>query len=352
MQHKLGNYSLGKTIALSLLCSTAILANAATVTFTPIGDVTISTQTKGNGQNGNPDDRRFMGVSDFGHVLAVNKVTGNVFVWDNQITYNLGPKDCDNGSTSEPTHIMNISRDGSNTLWRCTDNGSAKRSIKSEAGYEPAQGPSHWNYYPSDIDTHIASKDGNAVRLAKTWQHNELAVLSLDSGGVWRVTALTAPQLGSGQIEAFSPNGRYVGVRKGYTYYVVNLADQSIADEYTDNYVMSSKIFISNSGKIILSKPGYFFQDSSGDANTRLQHSGHLSTSESTIWTSWTESDRYIDDFVIQNNGNLQGWSNLRAVSISQNGLYITGVGTNSNGEPDKGFLLEIDPTSECTYSY
>ncbi len=350
MQGDLKTLTLKSAISLSVLCAASITATAATVTLTPIDDVTISTQLKGNGQNGNPDDRRFMGVSDHGDVLAVNQDTRNVFVWNNETTYNLGSKDCDSGSTLEPTHLMNISRDGSSAFWRCTDNGQARRMVKSGSEYAVVPGLGFSGYYPNDIDTHIVSKDGNAVKLAKNYRNNQIAVGVLNGNGSWTATPLTAPELGNGEVVAFSPNGRYVGVMSG-TYYVVDLTDQTIVDEYTDPYIYYKKIMISNSGNIIVSQTGKYFQDVSGDASSRLHLSGYYLT-DSTIWTSWSETDRYIDDFVVQNNGNLQGWTDLQAVSISQNGLYIAGVGTNAAGEENKGFLLEIDPTAECVYGY
>lgn len=347
MQSNLKGLTLRSAISLSILCSASMAANSATVTLIPIDDVTISTRTNGNGQNGNPDDRRYMGVSDNGDVLAVNQDTRNVFVWNNETTYNLGSKDCDIGSTLEPTHIMNISRDGSNTLWRCTENGQGRRMVKSGSEYSGVSGLGFSGYYPNDIDMHIASKDGNAVKLTK--KNNQIAVGVLNENGVWTIVPLTAPELGSGNVVAFSPNGRYAGVIWG-SYWVVDLTDQTIVNEDTGWDIFNRKRLISNSGDIIASQTGTHFQDMSGDASSSLHNSAN--PSDSTIWTSWTETNRNIDDFVIQNNGNLQGWTDLQAVSISQNGLYITGVGINGAGESNKGFLLEIDPTAECAYGY
>ena len=136
------------------------------------------------------------------------------------------------------------------------------------------------------------------------------------------------------------------------SYWVVDLTDQTIVNEDAGSDIFNRKRLISNSGDIMVSQTDKHFQDISGDASSSLHNSNNSSFADSTIWTSWTETNRNIDDFVIQNNGNLQGWTDLQAVSISQNGLYITGVGINGAGESNKGFLLEIDPTAECTYGY
>ena len=346
-----------KMITLSILVGSSALAHSTSVVFTPIDNITISTDTSGAGQNGIAADRRFMGVSDNGEVLAVNQDSRTVFVWNNTIIQDLGTKDCDKGSTGEPTHLMNISKDGDHLLWRCTDNGNGKRFVKSEGEYVASYLSVYPYVAPNDKNYYYASKDGNAFALERDSQYPKIAVLN-DNGTSYAATYLTAPELNSGKVESFSPNGQYVGVRSsnGANFYIVDLTDQSMSSIET---VYNTYYFLSNSGQPTEKPSGFTMpfgiQDLSGDGSVTLDRVATsyfpLETSSS-LWTEWTNTSRDIEDFVIQHNGNLNGWTNLQAVSISQNGLYIAGTGTNGAGEEDKGFLIEINAVSECTYGY
>lgn len=367
----------------ALLLAGSAGLQAAIITFTPMDNISVSAPAPNATR-----DSRTMSVSDFGQVMAID-AQENVFVWSEEGYHKLGNHDCDNGHTSEPTNLMNLSGNGEQAVWRCRDNGRPNISKRTDTSYttsvlriggQTITGP--------DLDLHIAAKDGNAFKLAPHRTSYPKAgqpriALQLGATTSYVEQYFTATQLDHGQVMTFSPNGQYVMVNAGADRYLVNLANQSVQPVDAGFGFVH---FISNDGQSILGTTGvcywvcgtsvqrwdakdglstiassngvvwYGAQDSSADASKAIYYEYSFGENLSTRFTPyiWTEEDgsQLFESYLEQNGAYLQGWSELTPLTFSQNGRFIAGVGTNAEGESGKGFLIEVQPDDQCVVPY
>ncbi len=363
-------------LAAASLCSLSTFADATSVTFTPMDNLSIT-----NVAPSKIASTRTMAVTDSGKVMAIDAVE-NVIIWSTADTVLLGNHDCDNGSTAEPTNMVYLSNDAQQALWRCRDNGLTKLSRWNGSDYTTNNvGVSGTSITNPAMNAHIASKDANVFNLdphqVSQPRQGETRVAVQVQTGAFQELYLEDP-VNRGQVQAYSPNGRYAGVSAASGDYIVDLNDLSatlISADFayissvsndgttaagTTNYQCyyycsgQAQIWNAESGSIPLNQDANLVQDMAADGNSALLvHTpfSQGSTPSYYLWTAYSGVTEF-ETFVMQHGGNLNGWSDLKPIAMSQNGLYIVGVGTNANGESDKGFMIEIDPSGECTYTY
>ncbi len=373
----------GHWLAGTMLCCASVTAQATSVTFTPMDDLSIMSSRLNAVQ-----DNRHMAVSNAGEVMAINGAE-QVIVWTPETTHVLGNHDCDNGSTGEPTNLMHISANGSQAMWRCRDNGAPRISLRGEDGYattgirigaQTITGP--------NLDLHISAKDGKVFKLAphRTSYPNQgqpRVALQVGSTTSYVQQYFDAPELDHGDVKGFSANGLYAAVAAGSEQYIVNLSDQTIQPVDAQ---FGTVYFVSNDGKSIIGTTGFCYwvcgtqaqrwhveegltplspatsgtwqgvQDMSANAQAAIFYEYRMgpdftSTEEAYIWTSLSGSSPF-EDFILTHGADLAGWSDLKPLGMSQDGLYVAGVGTNAAGETGKGFLVKIDPTGQCEIQY
>lgn len=84
----------------------------------------------------------------------------------------------------------------------------------------------------------------------------------------------------------------------------------------------------------------------SGDGSTVIGVVGGYSEDKTSyIWDA-AKGKRNLQDVLVQHGFDVQGWSNFAVTDISEDGLKISGWGTNEAGD-DRGFLVNVVP--ECT---
>lgn len=367
---------LTSAISLSLMGASAATL-ATTATFTPFDQVSVKVAS-----NNLFESARYMAISNTGDVITQNESLEIVALHDGEQNV---IDTCAQGDIVG--NKITISGDNEIAFWRCDSR--VRGATKVDGAYvsKNVVAGGLGFVYPTDYDFSIASKNGRVYNLDEATGGANQGIprvgLYNEETGLFQQVVLPS-EYNAYHIHSFSADGTHALIRYGLDAMLIDLRTFETtpfqAGESEFRLVGSSNILISNdedqavgvvgscnwicdtssvlwdeptsTGSYIIESNGFEgikVQDASSDLSTVLTWGGNYKPQ---LWNAWTGEIRSFEAFLLQYGANLQGWSDLHPVAISENGLFITGVGTNSAGESNKAFIVEIDPVAECTYTY
>lgn len=369
------------------LISTALLSATASATQLRFIPTEVEMKTK---KFSSFADNRFLKVNGLGEIIYQD-ADGNVSVWRQDGVLRLN--DC----KQAPAEVY-ISNDGSRAIYECADQHTFAVNINAEGFTRHLIHTVGAGISKNSFDPAIAAKNGRVLNMkphvtSSPRQGEARIVTSVGNDAAYqnyRLSYFDRPELGRVRVKGFSPNGRYAllnGIEQRK--FVMDLTDQSYRELRTIDANFSHFALVSNDGSNVVShqtnNSTWYCQQSlaiwrenadkqeiafknpeasteaaclsaqdmsaSGSVVLALSHR-YLQQPTGFIWTRKTNELIAFEAFITQHGGQLSAWSNLIPLSISEDGLYIAGIGTDPEGNTHRVFLVEIDPVAQCDVNY